>query len=570
MAAGPKISPTEDVRPEQCTKQGGIDIEDQVLGMVVWGKIQGYSLWPCVIVGHQHLNCKEPDLAHQWVMWYGDYKISQVDYRKIFQFPARLEEIKPKIRNMKDTLFSKAVLQAFKDYYRPSRDVAVTWTLEGVVHSIIPTNMELGSDHLNICVTKHVYHRVIEEQLRMQFNYKAVPKQRSVQVLNSKDMQLALRVLVSPMGICISCSGMKDLKQHPFFTVSLCSECLDAFRANVFGCRNDGKCLFCALCGGAENVIACERINCPRVFCMPCIKNIICLESGEHICTRESWHCFFCDTEQMLDSVLGVQKDWRSEFMAIHQNTCNVDTRPDLGCKGGSKKIRVLSLFDGIATGLVVLKNLGFDIEIYYASEIDPDAIRVSSSNHGDQIKQLGDVREITEEVIKKVCPIDLLIGGSPCNELSSANPKSRGLDDPGGTGVLFYNYHRIRGLVTKRNEEHHSFWYLGREPKFIESADFSAQRRPRLYWGNVPWGPYEKIDVTLQDMLEENCHRIALVGKIATVTTRANSLGQSKNKLKPVYMDGEPDQLWITEVKKIFGLPKHYTDVDLPKTRWL
>ncbi|KAJ8683874.1 hypothetical protein QAD02_019666 [Eretmocerus hayati] len=448
--------------------------------------------------------------------------------------------------------------------------------------------MELGSDHLNICVTKHVYPRVIEEQSRMQFNYKSVPKQRSVQVLNSKDMQLALRGLVSPMDICISCFGMQDLKQHPFFTVSLCSECLDAFRANVFDCGNDGKCLFCALCGGAENVIACERINCPRVFCMPCIENIICLESGEDICTRKSWHCFFCDTEQMLDSVLRVRKDWRSEFMAIYQNTCNVDTRPDLGCKGGSKKIRVLSLFDGIATALVVLKNLGFDIEIYYASEIDPNAIRVSSSNHGDQIKQLGDVREITEEVIKKVCPIDLLVGGSPCNKLSSANPKRRGLDDPGDTGVLFYDYHRIRGLVTKHNKERHLFWffenvalmpvqarrkireYLGREPKFSESADFSAQRRPRLYWGNIPWGPYKKIDVTLQNMLEENCNRIALVRKIATVTTRANSLGQSKNEFKPVLMDGEPDRLWITEVEKIFSLPKHYTDVDLPKTRRL
>ena len=40
--------------------------------------------------------------------------------------------------------------------------------------------------------------------------------------------------------------------------------------------------------------------------------------------------------------------------------------------------IRVLALFDGIGTGLLVLKELGIDVELYVASEIDLDAIKVS------------------------------------------------------------------------------------------------------------------------------------------------------------------------------------------------
>ena len=43
------------------------------------------------------------------------------------------------------------------------------------------------------------------------------------------------------------------------------------------------------------------------------------------------------------------------------------------------KPIRVLGLFDGIATGLLVLKELGFEIEKYIASEIDYEAVKVDS-----------------------------------------------------------------------------------------------------------------------------------------------------------------------------------------------
>ena len=41
------------------------------------------------------------------------------------------------------------------------------------------------------------------------------------------------------------------------------------------------------------------------------------------------------------------------------------------------KPIRVLSLFDGIATALHVLQKMNFDIELYVAAEIDSDALKV-------------------------------------------------------------------------------------------------------------------------------------------------------------------------------------------------
>ena len=61
--------------------------------------------------------------------------------------------------------------------------------------------------------------------------------------------------------------------------------------------------------------------------------------------------------------------------------------------------------------------------------------------------------------------------------------------------------------------------------PQFLDSADFSAQHRPRLYWSNLPWGPFEIIPTVLQDCLSKKHKREALVKKIMTVTTNSNSL---------------------------------------------
>lgn len=75
-----------------------------------------------------------------------------------------------------------------------------------------------------------------------------------------------------------------------------------------------------------------------------------------------------------------------------------------------------------------MLLKLGLVVDVYYASEIDPDALMVSASHFGDRIVHLGDVMDITREKIKEMTPIDLLIGGSPCNDLSLANPARLGL----------------------------------------------------------------------------------------------------------------------------------------------
>ena len=96
----------------------------------------------------------------------------------------------------------------------------------------------------------------------------------------------------------------------------------------------------------------------------------------------------------------------------------------------------VLSLFDGISCGQLALKRAGVPVDRYYASEIEPNAIKVTQHNFPDTI-QVGDVTKLKGSDLPK---IDLLIGGSPCQSISGLGDKS-GLDGKSG---LFYEYLRL------------------------------------------------------------------------------------------------------------------------------
>ncbi|KAG7267384.1 hypothetical protein CRUP_021819, partial [Coryphaenoides rupestris] len=92
------------------------------------------------------------------------------------------------------------------------------------------------------------------------------------------------------------------------------------------------------------------------------------------------------------------------------------------------RPIRVLSLFDGIATGYLVLRDLGFKVDQYVASEVCEDSISVCVVRHEGRIQYVHDVRNITRKNIEEWGPFDLVIGGSPCNDLSIVNPARKGL----------------------------------------------------------------------------------------------------------------------------------------------
>ena len=47
---------------------------------------------------------------------------------------------------------------------------------------------------------------------------------------------------------------------------------------------------------------------------------------------------------------------------------------------------------------------------------------------HHPEIVHVGNVERITEKQVKEWGPFDLVIGGSPCNDLSIVNPARKGI----------------------------------------------------------------------------------------------------------------------------------------------
>jgi len=186
--------------------------------------------------------------------------------------------------------------------------------------------------------------------------------------------------------------------------------------------------------------------------------------------------------------------------------------------------MKILSLFDGISCARVALDRANIPVEAYYASEIDKYAIQISQKNYPD-ITQIGNVTDIDvsdfdscgwetcfcwnqEEHLERNLPFDLLIGGSPCQDLSIAG-KREGL--AGKKSGLFYEYVRILNEVKpkyfilenvnsmpKEAKETITKELFGIEPIMINASLVSAQNRKRLFWvGKLDeFGTYKQVEI--------------------------------------------------------------------------
>lgn len=99
--------------------------------------------------------------------------------------------------------------------------------------------------------------------------------------------------------------------------------------------------------------------------------------------------------------------------------------------------LKVLSLFDGMSCGQIALRELGIEVDAYYASEIDKFCIAQTQLNFPATI-QLGDVRGVSMGQLPK---IDLILAGSPCQGFSFAG-KQLNFEDP--RSKLFFEFQRI------------------------------------------------------------------------------------------------------------------------------
>lgn len=254
----------------------------------------------------------------------------------------------------------------------------------------------------------------------------------------------------------------------------------------------------------------------------------------------------------------------------------------------------ILSLFDGLSGAQIALSRLGIKPSRYYASEIDRQAIRVTQLRY-PTTRHIGDVRDVTFNG-----QVDLLIGGSPCQDLSIAGPNRLGLE--GQRSGLFFEYLRVRdetkptywlleNVASMRTKDRKEITkYMGVEPIKIDAALVSAQHRDRLYWTNIPdvTLPEDK-GILLKDILEdwfdpkyiysekaiEYMKRIDVNGRNKWDYGYHSDSNEPKSAVVTAnYHKGVPNNVLIDRTHKVFRkftpqecealqtLPRNYTDI--------
>lgn len=224
--------------------------------------------------------------------------------------------------------------------------------------------------------------------------------------------------------------------------------------------------------------------------------------------------------------------------------------------------MNVLSLFDGISCGRIALEKADIEINNYFASEIDKYAIQISKNNYPELIR-LGDVRDI--KVLNN--SVDLFIGGSPCQDVSKANPNGKGL--LGEKSSLFWEYIRLFNEAKPKfflleNVAMKKEWIdiinkeLGVEPIKINSDLFVPQNRVRLYWTNIPILPLPERPNWKEEYYQwrRTYFRKNQSGVCPCLTANMGTGGHNV----PLKSENLNDKLTPEECELLQGLPVNYT----------
>lgn len=263
--------------------------------------------------------------------------------------------------------------------------------------------------------------------------------------------------------------------------------------------------------------------------------------------------------------------------------------------------MNVLSLFDGISCGRIALERAGIEVNKYYSSEIDKYAIKIADKNYPDNIK-LGNVTKVNGNQFKD---IDLLIGGSPCQDLSNYKydrGEVTGLN--GEKSGLFYHYVRIlketkpKFFLLENVASMEDKWkdliseILGVQPIMINSSLVCAAERKRYYWTNIPNVVQPKnLNIVLKDIIinadevpkkywynkdfiyngddkKVQCtlcikgHR--QLKEVYNINFKCNTLtcdGTGGNKQKKIYQQGKCRKLMPIEYERLQTIPDNYTN---------
>ncbi|XP_077096191.1 DNA (cytosine-5)-methyltransferase 3A isoform X8 [Siphateles boraxobius] len=583
------------------------------IGELVWGKLRGFSWWPGRIVSWLMTGRSRAAEGTRWVMWFGDGKFSVVCVEKLLPLSSFTNAFHQPTYN-KQPMYKKAIFEVLQaastragktfltcpesDDTDTSKSVdmqnkqMIEWAMTGF-QPTGPKGLEPPEEERN--PYKEVYPEMWVEPEAAAYTPPPAKKPRKStatekpKVKDIIDERTRERLVFEVRqkcrnieDICMSCGSLNVSLEHPLFIGGMCQSCKNCFLECAYQYDDDGYQSYCTICCGGREVLMCGNNNCCRCFCVECVDLLVGPGAAQTAIKEDPWNCYMCGPKAQY-GLLERRADWTCRLQHFFANNHDQDFEPPKLYPSvlaeNRKPIRVLSLFDGIATGLLVLKELGIQVERYVASEVCEDSITVGLVRHLGRIMYVGDVRNVTHKHIHEWGPFDLVIGGSPCNDLSIVNPARKE-----GTGRLFFEFYRLlHEARPKEGDNRPFFWlfenvvamgvsdkrdisrFLECNPVMIDAKEVSAAHRARYFWGNLP-GMNRPLSAMCTDKLDlQGClehGRTAKFDKVRTITTRSNSIKQGKDQHFPVFMNDKEDILWCTEMERVFGFPVHYTDV--------
>ncbi|XP_052039938.1 DNA (cytosine-5)-methyltransferase 3B isoform X6 [Apodemus sylvaticus] len=515
------------------------------IGDLVWGKIKGFSWWPAMVVSWKATSKRQAMPGMRWVQWFGDGKFSEISadklvalglfsqhfnlatFNKLVSYRKAMYHTLEKARVRAGKTFPSSAGDSLEDQLKPMLEWAHGGFKPTGTEGLRPSNKQpvVNKSKVRRSGSRNLESRRHENASRRRTandsaasEYCAPPKRLKTNS-NGKDRgededsreRMASDVTNNKGNLedrCLSCGKKNPVSFHPLFEGGLCQSCRDRFLELFYMYDEDGYQSYCTVCCEGRELLLCSNTSCCRCFCVECLEVLVGTGTAEDAKLQEPWSCYMC-LPQRCHGVLRRRKDWNMRLQDFFT------TDPDLEefeppklypaiPAAKRRPIRVLSLFDGIATGYLVLRELGIKVEKYIASEVCAESIAVGTIKHEGQIKYVNDVRKITKKNIEEWGPFDLVIGGSPCNDLSNVNPARKGLYE--GTGRLFFEfYHLLNYTRPKEGDNRPFFWmfenvvamkvndkkdisrFLACNPVMIDAIKVSAAHRARYFWGNLP-----------------------------------------------------------------------------------
>ncbi|KAK7940408.1 hypothetical protein WMY93_003734 [Mugilogobius chulae] len=430
-----KSSPkSTDTEPEYDEDGRGFGIGD-----LVWGKLRGFSWWPGRIVSWYMTGRSRAAEGTRWVMWFGDSKFSVVCVEKLMPLSCFSNAFHQPTYN-KQPMYRKAIYEVLQvagsragkafmscpdsDESETSKSVEllnkqmIDWAMTGF-QPTGPKGLEPPEEERN--PYKEVYQEMwVEPEAAYTPPPPKKPRKNSIEKPKAKEIidertreRLVYEVRQKSRSIediCISCGSLNVSLEHPLFSGGMCQGC---------------KVFLCGVCGPPGG------------------------PGAAHAAIKEDpWNCYMCGP-RALSGLLQRRDDWPCRLQHFFANNHDQDFDPPKlfppVMVENRKPIRVLSLFDGMQ-----------QVSALHRSDLLHHCGHV---RHQGQVMYVGDVRTITRKHIQEWGPFDLVIGGSPCNDLSIVNPARKGLFE--GTGRLFFEFYRLLHEARPKEGDDRPFFWL-------------------------------------------------------------------------------------------------------------